>query len=105
MFSPSKRRPFATIKTISSSPTTFHRLSYRNVGCTSTSVPAVVVSCIRHGSVVSAPKASRFMKLPQRPMARPISSPITIRSVSAPSLKPRFLLSTKHTSTAAITPP
>ena len=41
---------------------------------------------IRQGRVVSAPKASRLMKLAQRPMHWPSSRPITARSVMAPIL-------------------
>ena len=93
------------MNTRSSSPTTFHRLSYRNVGWTATLVPMVVVSSMRHGMVVSVPKASRFMKLPQRPAACPMRKPMTTRSVSAPILMPFFRHSTKPVRNAAITPP
>ena len=62
---------------------TFHRLSYKNVGCTSTYVVAEVHSLMRQGSSVAAPKASRFIKLPQRPMACPMKRPCTQQSASA----------------------
>ena len=55
-------------------------------------VPILVVSCIRNTEVVSAPKASRFIKLPHRPTICPTSRPITTRSVMAKNLKPRFPL-------------
>ena len=91
--------------TNSSRPTRFHRLSYKNVGCTSISSPVFSVSCMRQKMVVSLPKASRFMKLPQRPISWPISRPITIRSVSAHSLKPlRFAMMTASSTTAMTVP-
>ena len=50
--------------------------------------PATVVRRMRHGSVVSEPKASRFMKLPQRPTNWPTNRPMTTRSVMAKNLNP-----------------
>ena len=89
----------------SASPARFQRLSYRNVGCTSIYSVAEVHSRIRQGSVVSPPKASRFIKFPQRPTAWPINRPITPRSAKAPKDSFRFRQKASRTKKAVIIPP
>lgn len=60
---------------------------------------------MREKAVVSRPKASRLMKLPQRPMHCPMSRPGAHTSAIAPKGIFFFLHQTMPVSSPAITPP
>ena len=94
MFSPSKRRPLATIKHDQQQPHYVPQALVQERGMhLHTASPRWWSAASATAASVSAPKASRLMKLPQRPMACPISKPHHASGRScAPSLKLRFLL-------------
>ena len=68
-------------------------------------LPSGAISPMRQKISVSAPKASRFMKLPQRPMICPISSPNTTRSRKAGTGTFFFRLTAQMTMMPAMMPP
>ena len=106
MSSPSNLRScFRNQKCSIRKPAKFHRLSYRNVGCTYTVSWPGSVSPMREKAAVSRPKASRLMKLPQRPMHCPMSRPGAQTSAIAPKGIFRFRHQTTPVRMPAITPP